>query len=174
MKMKTRLLTVLVAAGCFSQMAVADDLTTGSITNQTTQTATVTISQPITLENTLIPETGLKTGQSGMITLATGKLAIKESGVKARLALLIKSSEGEPNTVVTYATGHEKDDNYKLTYSIGIGDAAVTDDFKVPDGNYRVVRNESSSLNYVLQSNSTGLPKAGYYVVSVTGAVYNP
>jgi len=176
--MKMRLLTALVAAGCFSQVTVANavGLTTGSISNQTTATATVTLNQPITLENTLTPESGLKVGQEatpGELRLAKGKLAIKEAGVKARLALKAGESETVPFTV--YATGHENDDEYKLAYAVlpTDRDYSAFDDF-LADGYYFVKNDEVNSLDYDVVLYTPKAPKAGSYVVSATGAVYNP
>ena len=176
--MKMRLLTALVAAGCFSQMAQADGtLTTGSITNQTTATATVTINQPVTLENTLTPESGLKAGQDidGAAILAKGNLKIKESGVTARLA--IKMAEDENTSLTTYAEGHENEDEYKLTYVAGPTSPAIEKSkvFLTSDGVYDVTDDDVSSMDYMVITNTNKkMPKAGNYVISITGAVYNP
>ena len=174
--MKKRLLTALVAAGCFSQMAVAADLTTGSITNKTTATATVTINQPVTLENTLTPVTGLTAGQplgpSGVI-LAKGKLTIKESGVKARLAVMDGIDDaGTP--FKTYATGHENDDEYMLQYLAGFSTNFASDILSASEGIYSVTSEDLNSAEYYVVATNKELPKAGNYVVSVTAGVYNP
>lgn len=178
--MKARLLTALVAAGCFSQMAVAavadDTLTTGDITNKTTATATLNINQPVTLENTLTPEpgvrAGLKSDGSKEVVLATGKLAIKEAGAKARLALLGISTSRE--LFETYAAGHEGDDEYKLSYVVSPNDRDDSySTFTQPDGEYFVKKNAVNSINYSVLA-LFGTPKAGNYVISATGAVYNP
>ncbi|WP_338506722.1 hypothetical protein VRB95_00675 [Erwinia aphidicola] len=175
--MKIRLLTALVAAGCFSQMAMATSLSTGSITNKTTATGTVTLTQKITLENTLTPLQGLKAGTSTSTMadskIATGNLKIKEAGVKARLA--IKWQNPGYESFVTYATGHDGDDHYKLEYNVP-PTSQDTDSFVTSDGMYILSKTDVSSWDYVV--NSTGrnmkLPEAGNYVISVTGAVYNP
>ena len=175
--MKKRLLTALVAAGCFSQMAVAaDDLTTGSITNKTTATATVTINQPVTLENTLTPLTGLTAGKElkgaddGI--LAMGKLAIKETGVKARLAVMGGIDRDTP--LKTYATGHENDDAYMLRYFAGFPTNIASDVLFASEGAYDVTSEDVSSVEYAVASMDNTLPKAGDYVISITAGVYNP
>lgn len=175
--MKTRLLTALIAAGCFSPMAMATSLSTGSITNETTATGTVTLNQKITLENSLTPLQGLKAGAStptfATTKIATGNLKIKEAGVKARLA--IKWQNPGYKHFVTYATGHENDSAYKLEYNVP-PTSEDTDSFETSDGMYILSKTDVSSFDYVV--NSVGadmkLPKAGNYVISVTGAVYNP
>ncbi|MDJ0034048.1 MULTISPECIES: hypothetical protein [Pantoea] len=178
--MKMHLLTALVTAGCFSQMAVADDtLTTGSITNQTTATATVTINQPVTLENTLTPETGLKAGQvitEDTYEIAKGNLKIMEAGAKARLAIYA-APKGSLTKV--YAVGHEGDGEYELDY-MTMPTSPPESDFKAfetSDGYYYVSNNDINSLEYgvFLQGEKASkAPKAGNYVISSTGAVYNP
>ena len=170
--MKMRLLTALVAAGCFSQMAVADmgELTTGSITNQTTATATVTIKQPVTLENTLTPE--LKAAED-KLQIAKGNLKIMETGVKAKLA--IKSSPDDAYVSFTaYAAGHDGDGDYKLEYVAIPEDLDSFSQYSTSDGFYLVSNNEVSGFNYIVYNRDDSLPKAGNYVISVTGAVYNP
>ncbi|MCW0323707.1 hypothetical protein [Pantoea dispersa] len=184
--MKMRLLTALVAAGCFSQMAQADGtLTTGSITNQTTATATVTINQPVTLENTLTPESGLKAGQvitEDTVQIAKGNLKIMEAGAKARLAIY----GGPPNKDLltkVYAVGHEGDGEYELDYTIAPTPSDIESGFKgfeTSDGVYYVSNNDINSLEYGVFIQGKGTikvlkaPKAGNYVISTTGAVYNP
>ncbi|PKC36131.1 hypothetical protein V462_11050 [Pantoea ananatis 15320] len=173
--MKIRLLTALVAAGCFSQMAMADNLLTGSITDETTATGTVTLTQKITLENTLTPLQGLKAGTSTTTLetskIATGNLKIKEAGVKARLAIEWEKIGNQ--SFATYATGHENDDQYKLEYNVY---PILTDSDTIfkSDGIYVVSKTDVSSLDYVVKNKGLKLPKAGDFVISVTGAVYNP
>ncbi|MHC3774445.1 hypothetical protein ACYDMD_19745 [Pantoea agglomerans] len=173
--MKMRLLTALVAAGCFSQMAVASLVTTGSIVNKTTATATLTLNQPITLENTLTPVEGLKGGASTP-TLATGLIAngnlkIKETGVTAHLAL--NTSTPGNNSFVTYATGHENAADYKLEYRV-YPKSSDTDYIVTSDGEYIFSTNNVNNFGYTVSAIASKLPKAGSYVISVTGGVYNP
>ena len=175
--MKKRLLTALVAAGCFSQMAVAADLTTGSITNRTTATATVTINQPVTLENTLTPLTGLTAGKelkvADDIILAMGKLAIKEPGVKARLAVMGSIDRNTP--FKTYATGHENDDAYMLRYEAEFKNSSIhKDELYASEGAYDVTREDVNSVEYIVACVGEVFPKAGNYVISITAGVYNP
>lgn len=181
--MKMRLLTGLIAAVCFSQAASAADLVDGTVTNQTTATADVMFNQPITLENTLTPVTGLKGGQrlpenSSALVIANGKLAIKDSGVTARLAL--KFMDGGKN-LTTYAVGHEGEDSYALKYipmpkDTYIGDMnSKYDEFVTVDGSYFVTPTEENQLDYnVIAFNSAGKAMPGKYTISVTGAVYTP
>ena len=181
--MKMRLLTGLIAAACFSQAASAGTvLNNGTITNQTTATADVVFNQPITLENTLTPVTGLKAGQmpvgDSAVVIANGKLAIKDSGVTARLAL--RSSEGD-DYLSTYAEGHEGDDSYALQYipipkDTNLDDVDTKyDTFPAADGNYIVTPTEENQLDYkVIAYNSAGKAMPGKYTISVTGAVYIP
>lgn len=181
--MKMRLLTGLIAAVCFSQAASADTLVDGTVTNQTTATADVMFNQPITLENTLTPVTGLKAGQSlpvdsSAVVIANGKLAIKDSGVTARLALKFMDG-GE--SLSTYAVGHEGEDSYALYYipvpkDTYIGDVnSKYEDFVTADGSYIVTPTEENQLDYnVIAYNSAGKAMPGKYTISVTGAVYTP
>lgn len=181
--MKMRLLTALIAATCFSQAASADaELTSGTITNKTTATADVVFNQPVTLENTLTPVAGLKAGgqtSADGVTIATGKLAIKETGVTARLAFRTADlSQGSESVPSVYAEGHEGDDEYQLLYEI-YPDGATPDkwDFiKTSDGEYLVSTEELSQQTYKVAGHGSGnvLPKAGKYTISVTGAVYTP
>ncbi|MGP2504468.1 hypothetical protein [Pantoea ananatis] len=174
--MKMRLLTALVVTGCFSQMAMADLVTTGTIDNKTTTTATVTLNQPITLENTLTPVEGLKAGTS-ISTLASGLIAngnlnIKETGATAQLAL--KSSDSGGNNFVTYATGHADDSDYKLEYRPYLP-VSLSDDYIVAaDGTYLFSKNNINNVSYTVSAVGSKLPKAGNYVISVTGAIYTP
>jgi len=169
--MKLRLLTALVASCCISQMAVADDLTTGSITNKTTATATLTISQPITLENVLTPVSGLKTGGTDS-TIARGVLKIKDSGVSGRLAVMTVPNRGV--SFVSYAVGHENDDKYKLSYSLSLPLETKFKMFNDSDGAYAVTDESVSQIAYSILRLDKALPLAGNYIISATGAVYNP
>lgn len=174
--MKMRLLTALVAASCFNQMAMATILATGSITNNTTATATVTLQQQITLENTLTPLEGLKGGaftpNLASAKIATGNLKIKETGVNAQLAVKWQKPGYKP--FVTYATGHENYDNYKLEYNVS-PTSNDTDTFVTSDGMYVLSKTNVNSWDYEVNSiGRMNLPKAGNYIISVTGAVYNP
>jgi len=177
MKMKTRLLTALVAAGCFSQMAVAGStLLTGSVSDLTTATATVELTQPTSLENTLTPVEGLKAGAtissiaSGVI--ARGNLKIREAGVTQNLAIKSEMSGYSHTPFETYATGHDGDDDYKLQYRAMPNDKDY-DSFMTSDGNYLISKRTVNTWDYVVYCNSDKLPKAGNYVITLTGAVYN-
>lgn len=173
--MKMRLLTALVAIGCFSQMAVASDLKTGSITGQTIATATLTLGQSITLENTLNPKQGLKPGsRGGAIPIATGNLKIKEAGITARIA--VKMQELGFNSFVTYAAGHNGDSAYKLEYNVQ-PTSQDFDTFTSADGMYILSSKNVDSWDYEVKAagnSSIVLPKAGNYQISVTVALYNP
>ena len=183
--MKMRLLTGLIAAACFSQAAFADTvLSDGAVSNLTTATADVEFNQPITLENTLTPVAGLKAGQplpagDSSLVIANGKLAIKDSGVTARLALKFMEAD---TFLSTYAQGHEGDDNYVLQYMPVPNDATLQnlastyDAFYAGDGNYVVTPTEENQLDYrvVAYSETAGKVKPGKYTISVTGAVYTP
>ncbi|KAF6660655.1 hypothetical protein HFD91_11655 [Enterobacteriaceae bacterium EKM102V] len=175
MKMKARLLTVLVAAGCFSQMAFAASFSSGTIDNKTTATATVTLNQQITLENTLTPVKGLIAGTSvptrDAALLANGNLKIKEPGVKAQLAVKIHGP-GASESVV-YATGHEGDPDYALNYRLFPITSDGTNEMDTPDGTYYFTKVPTDNLVYTVNTMSDKLPKAGNYVISATGAVYN-
>lgn len=179
--MKIRLLTALIAATCFSQAASAAQLNSGVITNQTTATTDVVFNQPITLENTLRPIAGLKAGQelpdNSGIPIATGKLAIKEAGVTARLAL--KVFEADNSASVVYAEGHQGEEAYALAYAPVPDDAdASWDGLDTSDGRYVISPKEQNQFTYKVMgakgSTDFGTPKAGKYTISVTGAVYNP
>lgn len=176
--MKMRLLTALVAACCFSQMAVASVVNTGDIVNKTTTTATVTLNQPITLDNTLTPVKGLNAGASistiAKSTIANGNLKIHESGFKVQLALMAATPGNA--AFETYATGHENDPDYKLAYRVYPTLAlSAIDTIQMPDGNYDFSKSNIDNLDYTVRVvDSSKLPKAGNYVISVTGAVYTP
>ncbi|MCW0332764.1 hypothetical protein [Pantoea ananatis] len=174
--MKMRLLTALVVTGCFSQMAMASLVTTGTIDNKTATTATVKLNQPITLENTLTPVEGLKGGAakptlaSGL--LANGNLKIKETGVTAQLA--INDAAPGNKSFVTYATGHTNDYDYKLEYRV-YPTSNDTDYIETSDGDYIFSKQSVSNFDYTVNAvSSLTLPKAGSYVISATGAIYNP
>ncbi|MDF7788614.1 hypothetical protein P4910_24520 [Pantoea stewartii] len=175
MEMKTHLLTTLFVTSCFSQMAVADHVTTGSIVNKTTTTATVTLRQKITLENTLTPLEGLQGGTSipsqASGVIAKGNLKIKEAGVTAQLAL--NTYKSTLNNFVTYATGHENDPDYKLEYFV-YNPSDDTDWIETSDGIYRFTPSNVSNFDYTVHAAGSKLPKAGNYIISVTGATYNP
>lgn len=179
-KYKMSLLTALIATACISQAASASELTSGSITNQTTATADVKFNQPITLENTLTPVAGIKAGAAaGMehpVTIATGTLAIKEAGATAQLALKVNNSDGTLLTV--YADGHKGDDKYALVYTPSFGNTDVKwDAINVAgDGRYMISPTVQRQLTYKVLAQGIGsvLPGAGTYTISVTGAVYNP
>ncbi|MEI2606796.1 hypothetical protein V8O11_23845 [Erwinia aphidicola] len=173
-----RLLTALIAAACFSQAASAANLTSGTITNETTATADVVFNQPITLENTLTPVSGLKAGAPSNLdstdtatTIATGKLAIKEAGVTAQLALRLESP-------AVYAEGHQGEAAYELAYAAIFDDAEATtwDTFTTSDGSYLISPAGQRQLAYKVYGggNDDVLPAAGKYTINVTGAVYNP
>lgn len=122
MKMKPRLL-VLVCLTVYGSLSYAGTLSTGSVTNQTTASATVTFDQDITITNTLTPVTGLKTGEvkSDVLVIATGHAGIDKVGVKARMALKVaeKPSDDSKNVYFeTYASGHEGESDYKMTYTV--------------------------------------------------------
>ncbi|QAB32607.1 hypothetical protein [Pantoea ananatis] len=173
--MKMRLLTALVVTGCFSQMAMASRVTTGTIENKTTTTATVTLNQPITLVNTLTPVEGLKGGtelptlDSGLI--ANGNLNIQEAGVTAQLALNTAAPGNE--SFITYATGHTNDAAYKLEYRV-YTTSDDTDYIIDSDGEYTFSKKDVNNFGYTVNAVSSQLPKAGSYVISVKGAIYNP
>jgi len=174
--MKKCLLTALVAAGCFSQMAEAKMLTTGSVNNKATATATVTINQTVTLENTLTPLTGLMAGKEiqneKQATLAMGKLAIKETGVKAQLAVM--GASASDTLFKTYATGHENDDAYMLEYRAHFEKNIPSDVLSASEGTYVVTSKDVNSVEYGVYTADTKFPKAGNYVISITAGVYNP
>lgn len=187
--MKMRLLTGLIAAVCFSQAASAAELTGGTISNQTTATADVEFNQPITLQNTLTPISGLKAGQEidmdNPLTIANGSLAIKDSGVTALLAL--KSGDtlknGDTSGALTaYAAGHEGEKGYGFAYMPipkGVDMKTMADEYDSTNINgemYLVSRTASSNLDYsvlAFDSGNTAI-KPGSYTISVTGAIYNP
>ena len=168
-------ISALVVAVCFNQMAMADLVTTGSITQKTTATATVTLNQPITLENTVTPVEGLKAGAStptlasGLI--ATGNLRIKEAGASAQLAL--NTDAPGSKAFVTYATGHNLKDDYKLEYRV-YPTSQDTDYIETSEGTYIFSNQNVNNFGYNVNAVSSKLPKAGNYVISVTGGVYNP
>lgn len=179
-----RLLTALIAAACFSQAASAAILSSGSITNETTATADVVFNQPITLENTLTPVSGLQAGAPSNLdnidtstTIATGKLAIKEAGVTAQLALEIG---GTPMNGYgsAYAEGHQGEKAYELAYMpiFDSGNASTWDTFYNNDGVYLIGPAGQRQLTYKVKGAGYGdvLPAAGKYTINVTGAVYNP
>lgn len=183
--MKMRLLTGLIAAAFFSQAASAARLSSGSLTNQTTATADVEFSQPITLQNTLTPIAGLKAGQvvgngNNLLQIANGSLEIKDSGVTALLALRVSPSEiSQP---IAYAAGHEGDDKYAITYVPLPKDASLADigskynQFSNTSGTYAVTPAASSKLDYgvfVIDTRGTGI-KPGTYTINTEGAIYNP
>lgn len=184
--MKIRLLTALITTACLSQAASADDLTSGSITNQTTATADVEFNQPVTLVNTLTPVNGIKAGAASSannpVEIATGKLAIKEAGVTAQLALKAAGVDKVP--LITYAKGHQGEPAYALTYQPFIthvspnpsADPNGFDFFTASDGDYYVTIEKESELTYSVFGLGSGnaLPGAGTYTISMTGAVYNP
>ncbi|MGP2416889.1 hypothetical protein [Pantoea ananatis] len=183
--MKIRLLTALITTACLSQAASADDLTSGSITNQTTATADVEFNQPVTLVNTLTPVNGIKagaaSGANNPVEIATGKLAIKEAGVTAQLAL--KSAGADQVPLITYAKGHQGEPAYALTYQPAIIDVSPNQAgpsgynfFTASDGVYTVTTEKESELTYSVLGLGSGnaLPGAGTYTISMTGAVYNP
>lgn len=175
--MKIRLLTSLIISACFSHAASAAELTTGSITNQTTATADVVFNQPVTLVNTLTPHTGLISGKdvdNKGIILATGSLSIVEAGVNARLAMMVTKSDGTPFTV--RASGHEKDNNdeYELKYKVSPSLLETPDSLKTAEGVYSIKKTASNSLNYTIITSMDTTPKPGHYIISATGAVYNP
>lgn len=178
--MKMRLLTALIAAACFSQAASAADLTSGTITNQTTATTDVVFNQPVTLENTLMPVAGLKAGEKedddNLPTIATGKLAIKETSVTARLAL--KLQEADHSVSVVYAEGHQGEAAYGLEYVPVFDSADVNtwDTITASDGVYVISPEGQRQLTYKVIGANEGrvTPRAGKYTISVTGAVYNP
>ncbi|MHB9804947.1 hypothetical protein [Pantoea ananatis] len=185
-KYKMSLLTAIMAAACLSQAASADDdLTSGSITNQTTATADVEFNQPVTLVNTLTPVNGIKAGAASSsespVEIATGKLAIKEAGVTAQLAL--KASCADQTPLITYAKGHQGEPAYALTYIPLITDVSPNkagptpaNYFTASDGYYYVTPKKESELTYSVFGLGSGnaLPGAGTYTISMTGAVYNP
>ena len=134
--------------------------------------------QPITLENTLTPVSGLKAGAPSNLNstdtaaiIATGKLAIKEAGVTAQLALRV----GAPTV---YAEGHQGEAAYELAYAAFFDDAEATtcDTFTTSDGLYEISPAGQRQLTYKVYGggNDDVLPAAGKYTISVTGAVYNP
>lgn len=183
--MKIRLLTALIATACLSQAASAAELTSGSITNQTMATADVKFNQPVTLVNTLTPVDGLKAGAASSsddpVAIATGKLAIKETGVTAQLALKIGNANQTP--FIIYAKGHQGERAYALTYipmitgvSPNRGGPDSFDTFTASDCYYDVTSNKESELTYGVIGMGSGnaLPGAGTYTISMTGAVYNP
>lgn len=177
--MKIRLLTSLIISACFSHAASAAELTTGGITNQTTATADVMFNQPITLENTLMPVAGLKAGEAvdsnNPTTIATGKLAIKEAGVTARLALKIEDA-GE-SQLIAYAEGHQGEAAYELAYMPLFDNQDENWDTTVAsDGSYVISPAVQRQLTYkvVGEGHGDASPKAGRYTISVTAAVYNP
>jgi len=173
--MKMRLLTALIFTGCFSHMAMASNVTTGTIVNKTTATATVTLNQAITLKNTLTPVDGLKAGTatptlaSGLI--ANGKLSIQETTGTAKLALSAYAPTNED--FVTYATGHKNDSTYKLSYRV-YPTSSDTNYIEMTDGVYIFTTKNVKELAYTVNAVSDKLPKAGSYTISVTGGIYNP
>lgn len=184
--MKMRLLTGLIAAACFSQAAFAAELNSGTVSNQTTATADVEFSQPITLENTLTPVAGLRAGQplppdDSAVVIANGKLAIKDAGVTARLALKFAEA-GASSYLSTYAQGHEGDDNYLLYFAPLPKDTTLAnfyqkyDVFGASDATYAVTPKEENQLDYkvVGLKKNGGKAMPGKYTISVTGAVYTP
>lgn len=182
--MKMRLLTGLIAAVCFSQAASAAQLSGGTISNLTTATADVEFSQPITLQNTLTPISGLKAGQklsaANPLTIANGSLAIKDSGVTALLAL--KFGNESLGAATSYAAGHEGEEDYSFNYIPMPKDADMDsmeskyDVIRINGDVYAVTPTASSKLDYNVLAigDGTKAVKPGIYTISMTGAIYNP
>ncbi|MDC7861403.1 hypothetical protein [Pantoea ananatis] len=139
-------------------------------------TATVTLNQQITLENTLTPVEGLNAGTSttsgASRLIASGNLKITDTGSTAQLAL--KSSDSGGNNFVTYATGHADDSDYKLEYRPYLPVSLSDDYIDMADGTYLFSKSNINNVSYTVSAVGTKLPKAGNYVISVTGAVYTP
>lgn len=107
----------------------------------------------------------------GQFAIANGNLKIKETGETAHLAL---NTTGPGNySFVTYATGHENDADYKLEYLV-YPTSSATDYINMSDGIYMFSKENVNNFGYSVRTVLTKLPKAGSYVISVTGGVYNP
>lgn len=165
--MKLRLLAAsVVLASCGHSAMAAQELTSGTINNETINTAVVSFSSDVQINSKLTATKTLRTSMPPKTVIASGSVEVA-NGHKARLAL-----QNQPMDV--YAENHANDAAYKLTYRSVPTDGEANYDYMLSgDKTYIVTPEERSNLDYQVQLVNAPY-KAGQYTISTVTAIYNP